>query len=609
MRIKLQNKITNTIIDSYNTDRETQPILFLEIKTGTGKTKILLDSAVEILKKTNKSVIISTPNNFLSLEYLRESEKFNIQKDNIEIIVGKKNYLNTNLVLQPKILEKFNLDKTKVENWINENQNFLLTVLFLEHFSLESLELKEDLIDLLSDDDDETTINDIADAIIQTPRIYITNHYYLIYLLKYANNSSFFNLNIFVDEVHLLNDVAKSIYKESFSPFRLNFLLNTLKTDDEVAKIDKQLISQANLAISLFVKNIQSEINTIDTKKYLNDFVDSDTFKELEEMSLKLSKKNKINKSLIFKIRKEVYEAKNIAKGVKDISTSFSQVRLTPSFAIAHENIEFKLRELFVKHSGLFVGISGTICINANDNSINANKWTVERLGFFNTNKDNEKNKIRTEDLKLQVYDSIFDKKQVRFYIEKDIKFTPIHNNAVEYENWVKNLATLAKETLWNNGLILMSSYENIELMEKHLILNNFSDKYKIFAHKEGVSMRKVVDDYKQSVADGNLSVLIGGLGFFTGLDLSGKLFSNITLFIGKLPLEPRHDYFKKNVFKKTSNQFDMNKKALLTFRQGIGRAIRDKDDKAFIVVADARINKDTYSEFKLFLEKIGIEI
>ena len=58
MRIELQNKITNTIIDSYNTDIETQSILFLEIKTGTGKTKILLDSAVEILKKTNKSFII-----------------------------------------------------------------------------------------------------------------------------------------------------------------------------------------------------------------------------------------------------------------------------------------------------------------------------------------------------------------------------------------------------------------------------------------------------------------------------------------------------------------------------------------------------------------------
>lgn len=310
-----------------------------------------------------------------------------------------------------------------------------------------------------------------------------------------------------------------------------------------------------------------------------------------------------------------MYEAKSILKSKQSVEISFSPIKGNISFATIEENPINRLKSLVSKHNGNFWGVSGTIRVDL-DESISANKWSFERLGFHHYKEPSSAKDFafnhKINNIVFKVYPSIFSKNQARYYIANDEKFLPIRDmnssDAKEkYVVWVENLASLAKDVFWNSGLILMSSYENVELMEQTLQKNGFADKYLIFAQKFGANMRTVVKRYKEAIDNGEQAVLIGGLNFYTGVDLSGKYLN--TLFIGKLPLEPKTDYYSKRKYGSYSSQVDLRKNGLLTFRQGIGRAIRSEEDRALIVIADPRVETSRYKAFKEFLDEMAYAV
>lgn len=72
MRELIQSQAIKEISEIYYNDNN---IYMAELGTGSGKTKILLDSAYEILKETKKSIIISTYSNQLVSQMKAEAEK------------------------------------------------------------------------------------------------------------------------------------------------------------------------------------------------------------------------------------------------------------------------------------------------------------------------------------------------------------------------------------------------------------------------------------------------------------------------------------------------------------------------------------------------------
>lgn len=613
LKQELQDKIISENIALYN--KASQPIIFSEIKTGTGKTKIFLESATALLKKTGKSILISTSNNFLALEYLREAKKFNMNGQDISVVIGKNNYLNA-AALDVLFLDRFNLNEHEVNSWVEDNKDFLLISLFIEHFCL-----PEEAEELLVSEESETTIQEVANDIVDTPKIYITNHYYFLYLLLYAKNESFFNLSFLVDEVHALNGVAKTIFSKSFSPFRLSYLLKKFLKDD----LKKTDIKKISGLISLVQSNLNlSRSKAISLKKEFGTPpapAVKDMFDSLRELvnskawtgTELIIKKAKDSDSSVKEIKQEMSEAKYIVKEQK-VEISFSTIKMNISYSVPQINPIYLLRKLFINHKGFFWGISGTLRVEIDD-SIQSNKWSFERLGFFNHNKAIEEKapqNDRLHNLVFKVYSSVFKKNMLRYYLESGKRFSPPKESMTTdvnklYEKWIENLAELAKKTFWKNGLILMSSFENIELMEKALQENGFTQKYKIFSHKVGTSMRMVIKNYREAIDAGESAVLIGGLGFYTGIDLHGDYLS--TLFIGKLPIEPKRGYFSSMKIGEYSVQAELRKSALLTFRQGIGRAIRTETDRALIVVADPRILGGWYTAFKDFIDEAGVKL
>jgi len=593
-------------------------LLFAEIPTGTGKTKITLDTAKEALSK-GKSIIVSTSNNYLVLEYLQEAEKFNINKEKIHIAIGKDNYINKKIVLDDEFLSEFNLRKEDVEEWLEKNKNYPLNTFFVEYFSLPKE--AEDILytqDSFLDEEDNRSIKKIANEIVENPGIYVTNHYYLLALLKYANNENFYNLNIIVDEVHLLNNTARMLYKVSFSPYRLWYFTKKIAFESKVSKKNKNKLSRFVDIVDSFLEVSRSYSNS-NKADYSNLFsileslFENEITKEAIEILNTLKKKDIIAKKAI----QELYEAKSVLAKRTHATVSFSPIKKYPKFEIFMENPVSILRNILTNHHGNFIGISGTLRVTI-DSSLSSNRWSFQRVGFYsykNIKNDNEAFfNMKILNAKFSVYPRIFSKKQAMYYIATDEKFKPVNykNNqesAIElYRQWVKNLSELAEETICGNTLILMSSFENIELIRDFLLENDkIKQKYEIYISTFGSNMRKVVAEYKKSIDEGKKAILIGGLNFYTGLDLHGKYLQ--TLFIGKLPIEPKGSYFTTFKVGEFSIQEDMRKNALLTFRQGIGRAIRSEKDKAFIVIGDPRINNKRYNVFRDFLEEYGVEV
>ena len=112
--------------------------------------------------------------------------------------------------------------------------------------------------------------------------------------------------------------------------------------------------------------------------------------------------------------------------------------------------------------------------------------------------------------------------------------------------------------------------------------------------------------EYKKLAMNGNRTILIGNISFFTGIDLPNELIN--TLIIGKLPFEPNH-FLKKRT--DTDNNYgsviNNRNKAIITFRQGIGRGLRNNHDKVFIAVCDPRIYDKKNSSFLYFIESMSI--
>ena len=90
-RNKLQKKAIEDITKTYYDENN---IFFGEYPTGSGKTKILLESAIKILNERDTAVIIATANNALVFDMLSKAKEYNIPSENLEVLIGKKNYVD-----------------------------------------------------------------------------------------------------------------------------------------------------------------------------------------------------------------------------------------------------------------------------------------------------------------------------------------------------------------------------------------------------------------------------------------------------------------------------------------------------------------------------------
>ena len=165
------------------------------------------------------------------------------------------------------------------------------------------------------------------------------------------------------------------------------------------------------------------------------------------------------------------------------------------------------------------------------------------------------------------------------------------------------------KEEEWKDCLIRAYKYLRT-IYDKVLVLLTNKEHKAFFEKEEGLAFQgednlsKLVEDLRA----GRIKALVGLDSLWFGIDVKGEK----GILMSKLPFESPEDpvTFHRIRFLKSigENPFEYQKrKALIKFRQGIGRMMRSKDDGGTIVLCDRRIFK--FKEFLMAVKDLGIEV
>lgn len=644
MRENIQNQAIKDISEIYYNDNN---IYMAELGTGSGKTKILLDSAFNILKKTNKSVIISTYSNQLVSQIKAEAKKYNslnisnYNLDDLSIVIGKSNYLDPLIVLSDEFLQDNNLNKDEVENFLSSSDG--LTNEFINQFSLDanlSSAISYNEESILDASDDAPKLTTYINSIIYEPKVYITNHMYLLAIYNFGKkiNENIYTIPMLLDEVHTLNNAGSLFFSNTFSAYRLYTLCSSLIQDSKITKnIQKTFFSLKTTINSLFsLKNSKEQMNTveyIESLKKLNELISNN--KILNDF-LKNKKNSDINSNQYKSMfKREIAEMRSILHTVvkkpkTEININYSPIKNYPTASVMTDNpINMLRNRFFARNKSYVCGVSGTLKISQEDRFID-NKWSFERIGLYEYSEALIKSVEDSESLHLwnnrvnsvifKVYQSIFNKKQALYKIFDDEKYQypkydkerTIDVRKEEEINWINNLANGIEDNIQGNTLILMTSYDNVEYMNKRLIEIAKNEKaylhnYTIIAASENEPLEITKNKYIKAKEDGNKVILIAGLNAYTGLDLAGDLID--TLVFSKLPFEPNTKFFSSYSYGSNSSHKNNRLKAILTFRQGLGRGLRSVEDKVCYLIFDNRILEKRNSQFLYFLEKMAINV
>lgn len=644
MRNKIQNTAINEISKTYFNENN---IYMAELGTGVGKTKILLDSAYEILKKTNKSVIISTYSNQLVMQMRAEAEKYNslnisnYDLNLLSILIGKNNYVDPIIVLSNDFLETNELNKDEVIDFLNSNDGLVSD--FINHFSLSStlsklISYNEDSI-IDNDEDAPKLSNNINSIVFEEPKIYITNHFYLLTMYLFGNkiNEDIYKIPLLLDEVHTINNVGSLLYSNTFSAYRLSTLCSMLIQQSLSISMQKVFMSLRTTIDALFcLKKNEGEMKSVSyifSLKKLNELISKN-----EKLNKFLKDKSGTNSEasqykLMFK--KELQEMKNILYSLEkkpklELSIYYSPIKNYPTCSLVSDNPIKMLRDkFFARNKSYICGISGTLKISKEERIIE-NKWSFERIGLFsypesliNAVENNEHLhawNTRVNSIIFKTYDSIFNKNQAIYKVFTDVKYTyPKYDKARALEtrkelefNWINNVADGIEENIEGNTLILMSSYDNLSIMKERLDniakkQSSYLNDYKIIVASEDEPLELTKARYIETKELGHKVILIAGLNAYTGLDLPGELID--TLVFAKLPFEPNTKFFSSYQYGSHSTHANNRLKAILTFRQGLGRGLRSTEDKVCYLIFDSRILEKRNNQFMYFLDNMATNV
>ncbi|SNZ13418.1 ATP-dependent DNA helicase DinG [Hydrogenobacter hydrogenophilus] len=165
------------------------------------------------------------------------------------------------------------------------------------------------------------------------------------------------------------------------------------------------------------------------------------------------------------------------------------------------------------------------------------------------------------------------------------------------------------KDEDWKDCLFRAYKYLRT-LYDKVLILLTNKDHKAFFEREEGLAFQgeenlsKLVEELRA----GKIKALVGLDSLWFGVDVKGEK----GILMSKLPFESPEDpiTFHRIRFLKSigENPFEYQKrKALIKFRQGIGRLMRSKEDRGTIVLCDRRIFK--FKEFLVAVKELGIQV
>ncbi|MCS7084060.1 MAG: ATP-dependent DNA helicase [Aquificaceae bacterium] len=165
------------------------------------------------------------------------------------------------------------------------------------------------------------------------------------------------------------------------------------------------------------------------------------------------------------------------------------------------------------------------------------------------------------------------------------------------------------REDKWSDCLVFAFK-ELLKIHDKVLVLLTNKEHLGLFKLYDGVALQgdaplsKLVQDISQN----KLRALVGLDSLWFGLDIKGRK----GILMAKLPFENPNEpiTFHRRLYleKEGENPFDYQmRKALIKFRQGLGRLMRSSQDEGTIMLCDKRIFR--FKKFEQSLKELGVSL
>lgn len=606
----------------------------IEAETGSGKTLAYLIPLILRSINNNVNVVISTNTINLQEQILKQElpliEKLLGVKLNYTLIKGRSNY-----VCRRK------LDEFYLKNNKNEELKKVLEDIEISKTGDRADIKNKDIFKIWNEikSEKETTLS------VKCPyydkcyyyntkknnefNIFIVNHNILILdsILRAENDISLIPEydSVVIDEAHNLENIARACYTKEFSFREINKYLGQLynrnaktvdksgnmlrllekisvskETEDTIIstldniydntfiimkkliKIYPQIPSNGVRADKIYDLNVTDQMSNIKSSVKLLDF----TLKEIGQ----IIKENK---------DKEVERAyqliKNYFKYIKDkiaILNSFFAFDLKSNIYWLNyaDNVFLTLNITPYNISKLFsMGfISKRLVLTSATLTVNGSfKYLENSLGL--------------ENVSSKIIESTFNyKDNMNIYIPSDISLPDNFSFKQEMANFIYNYI-VKKE---GRSFILFTSYADLNYVHDYIS----KKEHNLNILKQGDFERgQLLENFKKL----DNTVLLGTDSFWEGVDVKGEKLSNV--IISKIPFQVPDDPIVKSISEmlgtKSFTEYQLPY-ATIKMKQGVGRLIRDKEDRGNIVILDKRIYSKGYGKMIMkSLPKGNIEI
>lgn len=141
-------------------------------------------------------------------------------------------------------------------------------------------------------------------------------------------------------------------------------------------------------------------------------------------------------------------------------------------------------------------------------------------------------------------------------------------------------------------ALVLFTAKSDLEQVYK--LLSGMNLPYKILRQQGNSSQEKITGEFRENTD----SVLLGTGAYWEGINIKGESLSNLIIFRLPFPVPDPIIQYKGSMAKDAL--MDVNvPEMILKLKQGIGRLIRNFDDKGIVSIVDPRLNDDSTAPYK----------
>jgi ATP-dependent DNA helicase DinG len=414
---------------------------------------------------------------------------------------------------------------------------------------------------------------------------------------------------VVIDEAHNIEHVAEEHFGINISNFTFSYLLNRLYNsrtrkgilaygDTERAQ---ELVKKCQRAVKVFFTQIEAwyEHSKAETSgRCHSEFVDDNITEPLKALRLELGRcsKKTDDEDEQFEFTRYIDRCRSLEAELKDFLTQPHETnvywveigtggRRRNALRSAPLNVGPDVKRV------LFDGFSSVVTTSATLSCAG----TEEKEGF-----EFFASRIGLEDFEAVKLGSPFDyERQVTLYIEADLP-GPNHKDF-----GAKAPEAIKKYLLKTDGraFVLFTSYEMLNDIAKKLEGWMAENDMALLVQGSGVDRATLLEHFKSD----ERSVLFGTDSFWQGVDVPGESLSNV--IIVRLPFAvPNHPLIQGRIEQlqaEGQNPFFMYQlpTAIIKFKQGFGRLIRNKTDSGIVVVLDSRIVHKNYG--RAFVEAI----